>query len=629
MEAEKVLKKQIELLKIEREQDYKLYQEKMMLSSIEERVKQGVTWYPVHLVKDFISTGERITLEIEKNKDHKQRHSFQVGSIVGVFSGIDEGVEPVTGVVGYLKDNTMRIVLNKSFVPDWVYEDRIGVNVLFDDATYKEMTRTLKSVIAAKNNRLAQLRDIFYGQRPARFESGYHYSLPALNEKQNDAFAKIVDSKDVALVHGPPGTGKTTTLTKCITDTVRQEKQVLVCAPSNAAVDLLVEKLANEGLDVLRLGHPARLTPEVIENSLDVKISKHRDFNRLRELRKKAEEYRKLAKKYKRNYGKKEKNQRDRLFNESRALKSESHHLENYIAESLIDHAQVIATTLTGANHMMIRDRAFKTVFIDEASQALEAACWIPLNRVERVVMSGDHYQLPPTIKSIEAAKEGLEETLFARAISNQSESSVMLETQYRMEAPIMGFSSQYFYKGKLKQAESIIHRPQLFEEPLQFIDTAGAGFNEELKEETLSTFNRDEALFLGRFLKQENLKEGMSIGIIAPYKAQVEVIRGIVNRSEALAPYRENISINTVDAFQGQERDVMYISLVRSNDKGEIGFLKEYRRMNVAMTRARYRLVMIGDSATLGGDPFYNKMLDYVQQYGKYSSVFEYVYLD
>lgn len=629
MEVEKVLKKQIELLKIEREQDYKLYQEKMMLSSIEEREAQGVTWYPVHLVKDFISTGERITLEIEKTKNHKQRHSFQVGSIVGVFSGIDEGVEPVTGVVGYLKDSTMRIVLNKSFVPDWLYEDRIGVNVLFDDATYKEMTRTLKSVIAAKNNRLAQLRDVFYGNSPARFESGYHYSLPALNEKQNDAFAKIIDSKDVALVHGPPGTGKTTTLTKCIADTVRQEKQVLVCAPSNAAVDLLVEKLANEGLDVLRLGHPARLTPEVIENSLDVKISKHEEFNRLRELRKKAEEYRKLAKKYKRNYGKKEKNQRDRLFNESRALKSESHHLENYIAESLVDRAQVIATTLTGSNHMMIRDRVFKTVFIDEASQALEAACWIPLNRVERVVMSGDHYQLPPTIKSIEAAKEGLEETLFARAIENQPESSVMLETQYRMEAAIMGFSSEYFYNGKLKQAESIIHRPPLFDQPLQFIDTAGAGFNEELKEETLSTFNRDEALFLGRFLKQENLRKGMSIGIIAPYKAQVEVIRGIVNRSEALAPYRENISINTVDAFQGQERDVMYISLVRSNDKGEIGFLKEYRRMNVAMTRARYRLVMIGDSATLGGDPFYNQMLDYVQHHGQYSSVFEYTYLD
>ncbi|MTI21843.1 IGHMBP2 family helicase [Fulvivirga sp. RKSG066] len=627
MDAKASIKRQIELLEVEREQDYKMYQEKMMLSSIEDREREGVTWYPVHLVKDFISMGERITLVLEKTKNQKQRHSFQAGSIVGVFTGTDENGKSIPGVVSMLKDHTMHVVLNQTNLPDWVYDDKIGVNLLFDDNTYKEMKRTLKGVLKAENNRLAELRDIFYGNKEARFSNGYAYNLPGLNEVQNKAFSKITDAQDIALVHGPPGTGKTTTLTKCIADATRQEKQVLVCAPSNAAVDLLVEKLANEGLDVVRLGHPARLTPEVIENSVDVKISKHPDFSRLRELRKKSEEYRRMAKKYKRNFGRKEKTQRDLLFSESRILKEESRQLESYIAENLIDHAQVIACTLTGANHQMIKDRVFKTCFIDEASQALEAACWIPLDRVERVIMSGDHYQLPPTIKSIEAAKGGLEQTLFAKGIENQVDSTVMLETQYRMHNAIMGFSSDYFYQGKLKADESINHRPAYFEQPITFIDTAGAGYNEELKKETLSTFNRDEGLLLGRLMGEDLPPADMSVGIIAPYKAQIELIRGIVNRSEKLAPIRENISINTVDAFQGQERDVMYISLTRSNDKGEIGFLKEYRRMNVALTRARYKLVVIGDSATLGNDPFYARLIDYVQANGGYASVFEYIY--
>ncbi len=624
MDSSSSIKHQIDLLKKEREEDYRQYQEKMLYASLEEREKKGVTWYPVRLVKDYISLGERVTLEIEKTHNLKQRHGFQVGANVGVFTGKGDDGQSVPGVVSYLKDNTMRIVLNQYNVPDWVYDETIGVNLLFDDTTYKEMQRTLKNLLKAENNRLAELREIFYGNRPVHFESGYNYTLPTLNEKQNEAFTKIVDAQDIALIHGPPGTGKTTTITKCIVDAVAKEKQVLVCAPSNAAVDLLVEKLVQEGLDVVRLGHPARLTPDVIENSIDVRISKHPEFTRLKELRKKSEEFRKMARKYKRNFGHKEKSQREALFRESRALKGESKELEAYIADALVTHAQVIACTLTGANNALIKECVFKTVFIDEASQALEAATWIPLSRVQRVVMSGDHYQLPPTIKSIEAAKSGLEETLFSKGMQHQPEASVMLETQYRMHPTIMGFSSKYFYKNGLQAAESIYQRPVYFEHAVEFIDTAGAGFEEQLKEETLSTFNRDEAIFLGKFIGTE-LPQDMSVGVIAPYKAQIEIIEGIINRSEKIAPIRSNITVNTVDAFQGQERDVMYISLVRSNAKGVIGFLKEYRRMNVAMTRAKHRLVLLGDSATLGSDPFFSELLDYVQQHGKHSSVFEY----
>ncbi len=619
------LKKQLSLLDKEKAADYEFFKERMMLTSPYERDKKGTTWFPVRLTDDFISTGERITLVIEKKKHLERKHAFQVGSIVSVFAESDERDKNISGVVGYLKDETMRVVLNKSYVPDWAYEDSIGVNLMFDDSTYREMSDAINRVILAKNNRLSELRDAMYGEQKAPFDPGHHFNVESLNDVQNEAFHKICDARLVAFVHGPPGTGKTTTLTKSITEVVRQEKQVLVCAPSNAAVDLIVEKLVNEDLNVLRLGHPARLTPEVVENSLDVKISKHKDFGRLKEMRIQSEEYRTLASRYKRKFGKTEKFQRDLLFKESKALRRESRDLENYISESLLDNAQVIACTLTGSANKLIRDRLFKTVFIDETSQALEAATWIPLDRVRRVIMSGDHFQLPPTIKSFEAGKEGLEDTLFAKGVRNQPDATTMLEIQYRMETAIMGFSSMHFYDGKLKVAEEIKRREKKFDHPLEFVDTAGSGHEESVKQETLSTYNRQEAELLINLLAAEKLTN-LSVGIITPYKAQVEIISELLNDSDALAPYRSQIQVNTVDAFQGQERDVIYISLVRANDRGEIGFLKEYRRLNVAMTRARYRLVLIGDSATLGSDHFFNELLDYVQRMGKYSSIFEFI---
>ena len=610
------------LLKKEKAADYTQFQERMILTSLKEREKNGVTWYPIRIVKDFISTGERITLEIEKTKNHELKHAFQVGAVVGVFSGLDEK-KVLNGVVGYLKDNIMRIVLNQSFLPDWVDEDKLGVNLLFDDSTYKEMDKALHLVMNAKNDRLAELRDIFYGEKKVRFGKGFTYELPTLNEIQNEAFERIVHAEDVAFVHGPPGTGKTTTLVKCIKEVVRTEKQVLVCAPSNSAVDLLVEKVNEENLNVLRLGHPARLTPDVVENSLDVKISKHADFPRLKEMRKQSEEYRVMAGKYKRNFGSKEKKQRELLYKEAKVLKKESRYLENYISDSLVDQAEVIACTLTGASNSLIQDRFFKTVFIDESSQALEAACWIPLNRVHRVIMSGDHFQLPPTIKSFEAAKDGLEITLFVKGIDNQEEAKVMLETQYRMEPDIMNFSSKKFYNSLLKASDSVLNRQKLYDPSVLFIDTAGAGFEEKVKKETLSTYNEQEASLIPKLIAADK-PENLSIGVIAPYKAQVEQLVKEINHFPKLAIYREHININSVDAFQGQERDTIYISLTRSNDTGEIGFLKEYRRLNVAMTRAKHRLVLVGDSATLGSDKFFEDLIAYVQEHGEYRSVYE-----
>lgn len=615
--------KQLELLKKEKEADYAQYQERMMNTSIQDRVRNGVTWYPVHIENDFISTGERITVEVRRTKNQGGKHAFQTGVVVGLFSMDEKKEKVINGVVGYLKDDFMRIVMNNSFIPDWAKEDKIGINLLFDDGTYREMNKAIHTVMNAKNDRLSELRDSFHGKQEAYFEKGHSFELPTLNTVQNNAFSSILHAKDVAFVHGPPGTGKTTTLVKCIKEAVRLEKQVLVCAPSNAAVDLLVEKLSEEQVNVLRIGHPARLTPAVIENSMDVKISKHPEFHRLKELRKKSEEIRNAAGKYKRNFGREERNERTSLYKEARALKGESKELEYYISESLADSAQVIACTLTGAAHRLVTDRLFKTVFIDESSQAMEAAAWIPILRAKRVVMSGDHHQLPPTIKSREAAKDGLEHTLFAQGLAIQPNAVTMLEEQYRMEPMIMGFSSIQFYNGKLKASESVLNRSKIFEKSVRMVDTAGAGFEEKVKKETLSTYNEDEAEILLKLIAQDNL-EGLSVGIIAPYRAQIEVITKLVNQSDELAGIREQININSVDAFQGQERDAIYISLVRSNMKGEIGFLKEYRRLNVAMTRAKHRLVIVGDSATLGADPFFTELFEYIQRNGVYESIYE-----
>lgn len=624
-QAQASISKLFDLLKMEKEADYAQYERKVLNTSVVERRKQGVTWYPVQLANKYIGTGERYTLEFERTSHTEQNHAFQVGAVVSVFSGLDAAAETVPGVVSFVRRDKMKVVLNSDDAPDWLKQGKIGVNLLFDEGTYREMNRALKEISSAETGRLADLREILYGAKAAEFKKGFDFQSVNLNEGQNAALSQIFNAKDVAIIHGPPGTGKTTTLVNAIKEVVKTEKQVLVCAQSNAAVDLLVEKLDNLGIEVLRIGHPARLTPEVIENSLDVKISKHAFFKELKEIRKRSDEYRRMAQKYKRSFGYEERMQRKMVMKEARMFKEDADRIESQITEDLIDQAQVVACTLTGSTHYLLRERMFRSLFIDEASQALEPACWIAIRKAYRVIMAGDHLQLPPTIKSLKAAKDGLAETLFEKAIKHIDE-SVMLETQYRMHPDIMKFSGDHFYKGQLKTAEDVLLREQGSElEHFVFIDTAGCGFNEKVKQETLSTYNPDEADLLIKHLSN-NLSLDHSVGIIAPYKAQIEILRDLVLKSPAFDAVRDQVSVNTVDAFQGQERDVIYISLTRSNEKNEIGFLKEYRRMNVAMTRAKTQLVIIGDSATLGKDSFFNAVIDYAQQIGGYKSAFEFM---
>ena len=411
------------------------------------------------------------------------------------------------------------------------------------------------------------------------------------------------------------------------------KSRCLVCAPSNAAVDLLADKLSEQNLNVLRLGHPARVTEQSLSKTLDAKIADHPSYRELRALRKKMEHLKSTALKYKRNFGYHEKQERRLLLQESKALKADADLLEFYIVNDLLQTTQVICCTLVGSSHPVLRGRKFQTVFIDEAAQALEPACWIPVLRSHRVVFAGDHQQLPPTIKSNEAAKLGLARTLFEKGIERHPEMSVMLKVQYRMHQEIMKFSSEYFYDNELVANDSVKNETLAPDEsPVEFIDTAGCGYSEAQDPETLSRFNEDEARMLmglvealvERIGSDQWLDKNLSLGIITPYRAQVDCLHKLAESSAILEPLHALISINTVDAFQGQERDVIAISFVRSNDKSEVGFLGDIRRTNVAMTRAKKKLIMIGDSATLGSHPFYTELLDYVQNRGFYKSAFE-----
>jgi ATP-dependent RNA/DNA helicase IGHMBP2 len=637
MSPQEQLQKTFELIKIERQADLDYYRQKVLLRSLQQRTAEGVTWYPVKLKRDYIGTGERLIVEVERHNHLDQPHAFQSGKSVSFFSNASGKPEKdhVNGVINYVKDNTMVITLNSDELPDWIDDIHLGVDVMFDEMSYREMEFALKEVMKADEDRVAEMREILLGKGKAEISEATAVTDSELNASQLEALRKILGARDVGFIHGPPGTGKTTTLVHAIMHVVKYERQVLVCAPSNAAVDLLADKLSDRGLSVLRIGHPARVTEQSLSKTLDARIADHPSYRELRALRKKMEQVRSAALKYKRNFGYAERQQRKLLMQESKALKADADMLEFYIINDLLQSMQVICSTLVGSSHPVMRGKKFLTAFIDEAAQALEPACWIPILRANRVIFAGDHQQLPPTIKSIEAARMGLATTLFEKGIQRHPQMAEMLKVQYRMHQDIMKFSSTYFYHDELVAHNSVRSVVLVESElPVEFIDTAGCGYNESQDPETLSRFNEDEARLLihqvesliDRIGESVWLEVKISLAVITPYRAQVDYLNKLADASAIMHPLLHLISINTVDAFQGQERDVIAISFVRSNDKSEVGFLGDIRRTNVAMTRAKKKLIMIGDSATLGSHPFYIDLLDYVQNGGFYKSAFEFI---
>lgn len=628
------------LLSIEREEDFFQYKEQFLKAGIEQRRKNGVTWYPIRINNNEIGYAELVQLEIERTTHLDEAHQFSSGKNITLFSNQPNNeVFELSGTIKASYKNKLRIIMHCDDLPDWCYDGKLGINIQFDDNSYTQMQEALDEVIRAKeSSRIGTFREIFAGNRTLGFEKeNADLIIPQLNLSQNRAVRKALSTEDIAVIHGPPGTGKTTTLVSAIRVCLQSESQVLVCAPTNTAVDLLTEKLLEQGVSVLRLGHPARISEDLINSSLDGKIQEHQNYHEIKTLRKNAEEYFRMASKYKRVFGKEDAQQRAAYYTEAKTCLKDARLLEDYIVSDLFNSVQVICCTPVTSTHKALAKKKFKTLFFDEASQALEPMVWIPLLKCERLILSGDHHQLPPVVKSLQASKEGLGITMLDRCIGFENAVS-LLTRQYRMNTPIMSFSNRYFYNNQLEADESVkdttlvSEDEDFFNRPVEFVDTAGCSYEEEQNPETLSSFNLGEGQLLYRHLQRllewySALPYGspVSIGIISPYKEQVNWLK---ENKNAFVLNEEKISelrVKTIDGFQGEECDIIYISLVRSNERQEIGFLNDLRRMNVAITRAKKKLVIIGDSATIGSNPFYKSFIEYCEGNDYYRSAWEF----
>lgn len=651
---------------------------------MQRKVKRGDAWFPLQVGKSFYNSLNQTAIEVFRTSDQDIEHNFEFGRPIMFFmvkkmgknesqgnAALQQSGNPsdanhkvqnsnlkvqsikyfsFTGTVSYVDGDRMVVTVPDSapLLDLQQSTEPIGVQLSFDETSYKLMFEALDRVMKAKNNRLAYLRDLFYSHQKAGRFSFEPMKFPWLNPTQERAVNEVLWAKDVAIVHGPPGTGKTTTLVEAINETLMRESQVLVCAQSNMAVDWISEKLVDRGINVLRIGNPTRVNDKMLGFTYERRFESHPDYPQLWAIRKAIRELRKNRKKGSENYHQK----MDRL-------KSRAAEIELRINAELFGEARVIACTLVGSAHHLLEGMKFGTLFIDEAAQALEAACWIPMRRASRVILAGDHCQLPPTVKSIAALRAGLGKTLMERIAENKPEVVTLLKIQYRMNDEIMRFSSDWFYGGKVESAPQIKYRSVLdYDHPITWIDTSNEenqitiegedapedsastsssvsaanqnsdlNFKEQFVGESFGRINKAEAeltlLTLAEYFtkigKQRVLEERIDVGIISPYRAQVQYLKKLIKKYEFFKPYRRLISVNTVDGFQGQERDVILISLVRSNDEGQIGFLKDLRRMNVAMTRARMKLIILGNKDTMTKHPFYKKLWEYVEAINNY----------
>jgi ATP-dependent RNA/DNA helicase IGHMBP2 len=621
------------LLQLEKEADLEEFKSMIQSLPLKERQSKGFCWYPVRLVKKGYTFGDRAFVVLEKEKHLDTSHHFRSGKVVNLFSLQTAAKKPErSGVIHFVDKNRMKIILNSKDLPEWIGLGMLGVDLLFDETTYLEMEKALASLKTAKKGRIAELRAVLLGlQTPLYAPQANTIAIEALNPSQNSAVKDILSARDVSVIHGPPGTGKTTTLVQAISLLSKQEATLLVTAPSNTAVDLLTERIAAIGLNVTRIGNISRVDEQVIRHTLELKLSEHPDSKNIKKIKIQAAKARRKAQQYKRRFGHEERQQRRQLFQEAKELSQWANQLEDRIIDQILDGSNVITATLVGAAHKLLANRKFKTVIIDEAAQALEPATWIPILKSSRVILAGDPHQLPPTVKSAEARKKGFSQTLIEKLLATFPTAN-LLNVQYRMHEQIMGFSNRQFYNNQLRAAENVRDHTLAVKRhtPVLFIDTAGCGFEEKLEEKYKSRYNPEEFLILREHLLSlvhlydETQMPFPETAIISPYRQQVIHMKQALEEEAAFEALP--LTINTIDGFQGQERDLVYISLVRSNSRSDIGFLKDYRRMNVAMTRARKQLVVIGDSSTIGDDRFYNDFLHYCEIHGTYQSAWEYM---
>ena len=613
------LQRQELLLRMEYEYEKETFKQQTEAMGIGRKIKRGMCWYPLSVGRSYYNSLNQLVVEVERREDKDIEHVFEFGRPVCFFT--QDASERLhyfnfTASVNYVDEDRMVVILpGASALMDIQNADRLGIQLYFDETSYRLMFEALGQVIKAKGNRLAELRDIFHGTQKTSTFSFAPTRFPWLNPTQEEAVNKVMHAKDVAIVHGPPGTGKTTTLVEAIYETLHRENQVLVCAQSNMAVDWISEKLVDRGVPVLRIGNPTRVNDKMLSFTYERRFESHPDYPQLWSIHKAIREL----------YSQNRKGaNRENIRQKINSLKDRATELEIRINEALFSEARVIACTLVSSANRVLMGMKFGTLFIDEAAQALEAACWIAIRKADRVVLAGDHCQLPPTIKCIEAMRGGLDETLMQKIVRNKPEAVSLLKIQYRMNDEIMKFSSDWFYHGELKSAPEVKYRSILdFDTSIVWVNTEGMDCNEEFVGESFGRINKAEAAlsidelkkYINKIGKERLLEERIDFGLISPYKAQVQYLRQLIKKDAFFKPFRGLITINTVDGFQGQERDVILISLVRANEDGQIGFLNDLRRMNVAITRARMKLIILGDASTLTKHPFYKKLYDYIAE--------------
>lgn len=616
------LQQQQLLLQMEYEYEKEEFKRQTETMGVARKVKRGLCWYPVSLGRSYYNSLNQLVIDITRTENKEIEHSFEFGRPVCFFHQSLEGKMKYMNfiaTVSYADEERMVVVLPGAGALMELQTPNIllGVQLYFDETSYRAMFEALEDVVRAKDNRLAELRDTLLGTLKPGFRELYPVRFPWLNSTQETAVNKVLCTRDVSIVHGPPGTGKTTTLVEAIYETLHREPQVLVCAQSNTAVDWICEKLVDRGVPVLRIGNPTRVNDKMLSSTYERRFESHPAYPELWGIRKSIREMNGRMRRG--SYA-----EREGMRSRMSRLRDRATELEILINADLFDSARVIASTLVSSNHRLLNGRRFPTLFIDEAAQALEAACWIAIRKADRVILAGDHCQLPPTIKCIEAARGGLDHTLMEKVVQQKPSAVSLLKVQYRMHEAIMQFPSDWFYHGELEAAPEVRYRGILdFDTPMNWIDTSEMDFREEFVGESFGRINKQEAnlllqeleAYINRIGKDRILEERIDFGLISPYKAQVQYLRSKIKGSSFLRPFRSLITVNTVDGFQGQERDVIFISLVRANEDGQIGFLNDLRRMNVAITRARMKLVILGDAATLTKHPFYRRLMLFIKK--------------